>query len=465
MRKFKFHFNTQYMDELRDAVNDRQKQSIDNVHKDKKLKKVYFAWDRTCAAMDRLQDTIAYLNSIELGNCIDLRSAFDFYDFINNAYVVIECIKTIGRIFRIDEKLIEGIETSTSAFGKGTGAKGSDSRYFEYIRSLCSVHPLCTSHQEEFLNGNIFHCCPFVTWNDGSSHLGEEKADLTAWVYPSEKGKEIIRLGLHISQFERYIENWIALIPKIIEAKNNYTDKEYERLRREPVKKLSDYSDDPVLYLKYLKEEYCRRFDYGNEDLFDDYIRVFSINLSDHRNEELLKKYRSAISYSLQFVTNELQNMNCEGYENNGIKYPERSIETTLFDSLGSINPYGGSFSQYSYNLQKLYHLEEDSYNIYDKYFARRLLEKPKELINQFVHFTNREPDEEVIVLVKLALYLEALTRKSLLNKNIPNELKYRMRLLSEEECKELFMEDESDDSDAMHTFEEFLKLIEEYRG
>jgi hypothetical protein len=41
-------------------------------------------------------------------------------------------------------------------------------------------------------------------------------------------------------------------------------------------------------------------------------------------------------------------------------------------------------------------------------------------------------------VLVNLALYLHALENKSELNRNIPNELRYRERLLTKEELIEL---------------------------
>ena len=101
MKTYKFHFNTEYAVDLRDAVNDRQKQSLDNVHKDKGTKGSYYAWNRTCAAMDRLEDTLYYLNTLELGKDKDIRSAFDFYDFINNSYIVIECIKTNHPYFSI----------------------------------------------------------------------------------------------------------------------------------------------------------------------------------------------------------------------------------------------------------------------------------------------------------------------------------------------------------------------------
>ena len=84
MKTYRFHFNTQYAVDLRNAVNDRQKQSLENVHDEKQTRGSYRAWNRTCAAMDRLEDTLHYLNNLELGKNKRTRSAFDFYDLINN---------------------------------------------------------------------------------------------------------------------------------------------------------------------------------------------------------------------------------------------------------------------------------------------------------------------------------------------------------------------------------------------
>lgn len=466
METYKFHFNTQYAADLRDAVNDRLKQSIDNVHKEKQTKGLYRAWNRTCAAMDRLEDTLSYLNVLELGKNKDSRSAFDFYDFINNAYIVIDCIKTIGRIFRIDEKLIEEIEKSTEVFGTSITAQCTDQKYFEYIRALCSVHPLCTNRQPELLQGSNFHCCPFVSWQGSFAGYSGEHADLMAWIYPSN-GDGTFRISLYISQFEQYLTKWIEFIPKIIEAKNTYTDKEYERLRLEVVKDLSEFENDVVQYLAYLKGEYCKRFDFGCDYIFDKYISFFTIKLSDPRNYAALEKYQNAVVYSLQFMKNELQNMTYDGYENNGIKYPESWIDTTLFDLLDSISVHYSSFSTYAYNLQKVYYLGPDStYHEYDKMYARQLLEGPKELINRYVYFTNTEPDAERFVLVELALYLDALSGKNLLNKNIPNTLKYRMQVLSDEQYANLFAEaEENDNTQQDSSFEEFLELLEKYGG
>ena len=465
MKKFRFHFNTQYAADLRDAVNDRRKQSIENTHEDKQIKNSYLAWDRTCAAMDRLEDTLAYLNQIELGYSYNIRSAFDFYDFLNNAFVVIDCIKTLGRIFSLENQFIENIEKSKSVFGNTLNAKCTDESYFEYIRSLCSVHPLCTNRQSEYLNGSKFHCCPFVIWSDNPFGIKKGDSDLLALIYSSKRDKQPEYIGLYISQFEAYLKKWIDLIPKIIEAKNYYTDEEYEKLKKTPVKDLRDFDDNIIDWLRYLKDEYYKRFDYGNEYIFDEYIHIFSITLSDPRNNIALEKYQNAIKYALKFLRNELQNMSYKGFENNGIKYPESCSETTLFDSISSISLDDGAFSKYGYSLQKLYYLEESyHYNEYEKLYARRLLEEPKKLINRYVQFTNAEPDEERFVLVQLAIYLEALTRKCLINKNIPNTLEYRINVLADEEFTELLLDDPIN-KNQLGEMEDLKNLLKEYRG
>lgn len=466
MKTYKFHFNTKHASDLRDAVNDRRKQSIDNEHSEKQIPGSYCAWDRTCAAMDRLEDTIDYLNSLELGKNADYRSAFDFYDFINNAFIVIDCIKTIGKIFRVDSNLIKSIESSSEVFGRKLDAECTDERYFEYIRSLCSVHPLCTNHQKEFLNGSKFHCCPYVIWNNRLGLHDDKNADLTVYIYPSEKKKKPIFHKLFVSQFEQYLTRWIDFIPKIIEAKNTYTDLEYEKLRQDTVKSLAEFENDIVQYLNYLKGEYCKRFDYGSDYLFDAYADFFSIKLSDDRNKAALEKFQNAVVYSLGFLRNELQNMSHDGYENTGIRYPEKWIETTLFDEMYNILSYDGPFSKYSYNLEKVYYLGSDSnYREDDKIYARLLLEEPKELINQYVYFTNSEPDQERLVLVKLALYLDVLSRKNLLNKNIPNAPEYRMQVLSDEQYSKLFVEEEDKITQTNDTVENYMEWLKKYGG
>lgn len=56
----------------------------------------------------------------------------------------------------------------------------------------------------------------------------------------------------------------------------------------------------------------------------------------------------------------------------------------------------------------------------------------------QYVSFESAMGDFEHYALVQLALYLDCLENNCLINKNIPNELKYRERLLSDDQLNEI---------------------------
>lgn len=458
MTTFEFHFDTELSHKLRDAVNDKQNLSIDKTSNAKDIGN-YFAWDRICAIMDRIDDTIIHLNSMKLG-CNQNRSAFDFYEFVSCSAVLIDCIREIGKIFNIDISLIGEIVNSQEIFGKEYSEAGTDGKFFEYIRSLCVIHPTNTSRQKEYLQGSRFHCCPFVTWNH-VLHLRTD-GDLTATVYNSKREGPLLQIPLYICQFENYVKKWVLFIEKVIEAINKYSDDVYEKFRNIPVKTLSEFNDDVVAYLKYLKDEYGNRFGDNISYVFDEYIRVFSINLTNEGNKGKIEKYKNAILYSIDFLRNALQNMSFDGFENSGIKYPDASIETDLFLELSHIFNIDSAFKDFSYNLEKIYHLEpNDTYNYYEKQYARRLLEEIKPIVNEFVNFENTEEDEEVIVLIQLAKYLDALKGKNLLNKNIPNEEKYRTALLSKPELKDLFAvpKPKVRKNEYAKTLEEILKM------
>ncbi|OOM71456.1 hypothetical protein [Clostridium sp. BL-8] len=61
------------------------------------------------------------------------------------------------------------------------------------------------------------------------------------------------------------------------------------------------------------------------------------------------------------------------------------------------------------------------------------------EFIEKYVLLEDDYSDFELYTLVQVALYLECLEHNCLINKNIPNSLEYRERLVSDAEKEELF--------------------------
>lgn len=429
---YTFNFDTKILKKLREVVNERQQVSLEKKHIIKNRKVEYFAWDRICVIMDRLDDTVEYINSMKLGCMKDRRSAFDFYEFINNAYIVVDCIRTIGQIFSIEDNKIKDIEKSQRIFGDVLNAGGNDGLFFEYIRSLCAVHPTLTNYSKyPYLKGDLFHCCPFVYWSEKVGLYNDDR-DLNVCIYRSQEDSPPIDLPLYIEQFREYIEEWINLIPEVIIAIQSYSDAVYQNFRQLKMKKREEFNND-LEYLNYLKEENIKRYGDTWEYIYDQYIRVFKVSLTDKRNYNKLEKYKNAILYSLQFLHNSLQNMSSEGYENTGIS--SKMDHGELFELLSFPEYNKNDFGEFGYNLSKLNYLEYDS-GEGNKQYSRFLLNEMKESINKYVFFTNTESDEETVVLVYVALYLSSLTNKCALNRNIPNNLDFRENLLTKNDIK-----------------------------
>ena len=434
---FTFNFDLQPARNLRAAINEKDNLSMDKAHKLRKKKaKIpipYFAWDRICAIMDRLEDTLGYINLMELGNCRSNSSAFDFFEFINNAYVVIEGIRIIGQIFALDSTKIESIEKSQEVFGDVLNAGGTDGQFFKYIRSLCAVHPFNTTDHPTYMKNSVLHCCPFVVWcNGGTGIFRNDKRDLSAHVYTSKRGDHTQDIPLYVGQFESYINKWIGLIPEVITAIQNYNESVYEEFRKQPLKMLKDF-DNEIYYVFYLKQEYAKRFGDTMEYIFDKIAFILEGRLENQDNAEKLEKYKNAIRYALPFMHRSLEGMTIEGFEYTGIK-GKNHTETNLLFELESPDVHSNELSKYHYNLSKVYCLESDNYGYWDKDWARKQVEAMSDFLNKYVVFTNEETDSELVLLVDLAIYLHALEQECMLNHSIPNDLQYREKLLANDE-------------------------------
>ncbi len=158
---FKINLDIDVIIRLRNKVNEQQ-----NISYRKTLdfkNKHISAWDKICAIMDRLDDTVDYLNDLELNTGKYSRSAFDFFDFMNNASVVVDCIKELAKIFNAS---YDKVKKATNIFNQlGDDGERTDEKYFEYLRLLCSVHPVKTSRHRRYQD-NDFECSPYVVWQN-----------------------------------------------------------------------------------------------------------------------------------------------------------------------------------------------------------------------------------------------------------------------------------------------------------
>jgi len=415
---FKIGLDTEILRKLRNKINEQKNISYN------KMYGKYRAWDKICAIMNRLDDTVEYLNTIELNTGKYKRSAFDFFDFMNNASVVIDCVKELSKIFEVSDS---EIKNSTNIFNKvGSDGNGTDEKYFEYLRSLCSVHPVETSRHKRYQD-NDFECSPYVLWNN-SLRLFNDDCDIYAVVYTSKDNESFKRVGIYIEQVFKYVEIRVNFIEKIIDYIDTYQKDMILKLKKQHIKNDTEFNSY-IEYLTNLDEEAKDRYGDDHWYSFEYVIKLLQLKLSDSENENKMKLYINALKYAIKFEHNALQNMSNIGYENSGLKYSKENIETSLYIELYSPSSGSKEERRYGYNIEKIQYLSYDSGDS-NKDLAYVQLNEAREFFEKYVSFKNVKSDFEYYALVNLALYLECLENDCIINKNIPNYLKYREKLL-----------------------------------
>ena len=415
---FKIGLDTEILRKLRNKINEQKNISYN------KMYGKYRAWDKICAIMNRLDDTVEYLNTIELNTGKYKRSAFDFFDFMNNASVVIDCVKELSKIFEVSDS---EIKNSTNIFNKvGSDGNGTDEKYFEYLRSLCSVHPVETSRHKRYQD-NDFECSPYVLWNN-SLRLFNDDCDIYAVVYTSKDNESFKRVGIYIEQVFKYVEIRVNFIEKIIDYIDTYQKDMILKLKKQHIKNDTEFNSY-IEYLTNLDEEAKDRYGDDHWYSFEYVIKLLQLKLSDSENENKMKLYINALKYAIKFEHNALQNMSNIGYENSGLKYSKENIETSLYIELYSPSSGSKEERRYGYNIEKIQYLSYDSGDS-NKDWAYVQLNEAREFFEKYVSFKNVKSDFEYYALVNLALYLECLENDCIINKNIPNDLKYREKLL-----------------------------------
>lgn len=418
---FKINLDTTILYRLRNKINEQNNISYNKIYGK------FRAWDKICAIMDRLDDTVDFLNELKLNTGRYERSAFDFYEFMNNSSVIVDCIKELAKIFNVSD---DKIKKSTNIFNRlGKDNKGTDEKYFEYLRSLCSVHPVETSRHKRYQD-NDFECSPFVLWNN--TGICNDDYDIYAVVYTSKDECANKRVGIYMNQIFKYIETRLNFVNDIIDEIDKYQKKVIEDFINTPIKREEEF-ENYIEYLKNLDIEMKLRFGSDTWYRFEYVIRLLELKVSNPYNEDKINLYINALKYAIKFEHNNIQNMSNIGFENNGLLYNENKIETTLYIELQS--PYSGSQEtrKYGYNLEKIGYLNYDSGSS-NKSWAYIQLKQASDFLERYVSFQGAQGDFEYYALVQTALYLDCLENKCLINKNIPNDLKYRKKLLSNNE-------------------------------
>jgi hypothetical protein len=355
--------------------------------------------------MIRIADIIAYLNSFRTNPEQDSRQAFGFMDFMNQSSSLIDAINMLAETFGLS---LEEENKSCEIFNKaGKDNQGSDKLYFEYLRSLCSIHPLDTSRHKRYMHENAkFECCPFVVWNN-STFMGGD-ADIIAKIYTNSEDSTNTKESIYLPQVVKYVRHRYQLLENIKKQAAKLVEERKQELRNIPIPEQRS-SESFNQYLTRLENESVQRYQSNQQYRWDFIKMIMSSAMTNSNNDQVFAQYKKAWKIAVEFERNSLQCMKRKGLSCSGISDGSEGELGTLFDRL-YYPRYG--IKKYTYELGKVLNLDPQSanYSPCNRAWGREKLADMLPFLQQYVAIDiDNTSDKELFILTNIALFEHAL--------------------------------------------------------
>lgn len=412
---FKIYLNSNVATKFRNTINEYDNFSINHKYK-RKNNKVENSWNSICSIMDRIDDLVGYLNQKEINTGKWRNCAFDFFELIEQAGVLISCINDAFKIYNIkypnhntifkSKKMNPNIKTTKSSCEL-------DDEYFMYIRSLSSVHPSDTSHHKEFQEAN-FEVSPYVVWNQGIFALNNKDCDLVLVTYNNETPEFLTNKGIVINEIFNYIKYKYYSLNYLSKKISNYYDSIIANFRKKKIKRPSDFSDY-LSYLKNLKSEVLIR-NPNIECEIQELIDIFNLKITNSNNSLKFEKFKNALIYATKSYHRQLQNMDF-----NCISPFDRLINEILVGDIYYKD------DNYHYPLSKILYLKQTTG---EKSWGLSMYKLLLGVFEKYISVTEEDLHKldyyELYVLSQIALYFHALEFDNIINELIPDTDYYR---------------------------------------
>lgn len=378
----------------------------------------FFVEDRSylklCAAKDRIKDIIDGLNNKDL-HIQPYETAFEFYEFLSQSFVLIDAISIIAETITTDEcnckSLLENKTNTRMITADDITGNGNDYKYCCYIRALCSEHPIKTDQHKDY--SNVEEWCPYVTWSD-------KEYEVIATVY-SLNNNRLIRIS--VTELSQFVGHYYNQLSWIIHCLENYLERRKNSFRKKIVKG-PEFFDNYQKYLENLKRQNRLRMD-SNSDCISLADRILSTEVSID-NKAVYDRYVRCIKKALWFEHNRIQSVSIEEYDCRGTKqvgttllnevlYPSAESDCKiLMDIWGKMEKLIQDESAY-YSSDSPSQAEINDAKAYRKFEVELLYEKVMnelEYFSRYVTITKDTPNEELYVLIHIAYFMEAVEKE-----------------------------------------------------
>ena len=383
--------------------------------KNKKSTQQFAAEIKVNCALERIEDYLNYLNQYTLEKNPHQGNAFNFIEILNCEYTIIHCIQEVAKAYDVEYM---GITNVRDCFSNIPYGSGTDGEFFEYVRSLCAVHPAETSYHPGVHNFDNFNSCSRIKWDVG---FGYGTRDLIAVIYSADKNGEAMYLEINVEPFMVYLQKWVELLDDIEQGIRQFIIKEKESYRKINIAYPEDF-DNYLDYIDNLCMEYKRRYSDSQTYLFERYKLAFTIKFDNTETERKRKCYQNAIIYMFDFLHKQLQKMNER--ENTGLVGLGENETNNLFFELYQPIEHGSKFSNDRSAFTYVDNLRSSVE--WDVKHAREVIDEIKPMVNKYVEFNNTESPDETELLLQIATYFDALQHDGHISQSIPYTEEFR---------------------------------------
>ncbi len=382
------------------------------------------AWDCICACIHRIRDTVGYLNDMELGS-MSHGNAFDFMEFVNCSAIVIDSVSMLAEIFGVD---LAEEDARTEAFSQlGSDGKGTDKKYFEFLRSICVVHPTGTSRHKRY-QGSDLVSCTFITWSNAATRMAFNDCDLHANAFVNDTSSWGDSVEIYVDQVFSYVKYRYGLLSRVKSSLVRFQQATIDAFKARPVlPKRAEESDES--YLERLKREEYDRFGNGNAFVFDFASDVLVFEPTNPSNCLLVERFKNAWRFAIEIERSALCNMTHRGCANAGI---DDDSGWTLFENLDECSAHHPELKAFGYHLEKLHYLD-GTHSENDAKWSRLKFEEMRHVFEARAALDDCIDDHELYLLACAVLYEMALEVTGAINDAIPQASEFRKGLDSGE--------------------------------
>ena len=341
----KIQLNPQLCTDLRNKINEHHNFTYEKtaamLFPNQRNRVTAQAYNCICATLDRITDLVEHCNNIEISG------QFGLCDFLNYTQSLIECITILGRVYDVPALYNGQNEHDVSIFHQpGLNGNGNDEKYFTYLRSLCSVHPVETSRHPQY-QGSEAEWCPYISSGKNSTfallanrYPELSGADFVATVYRNDM--ELCKyVPIHVNELIAYVEKRYLHIQAIIKAISDYNQSLIDTFEKKVIPAPETYPSY-IDYLLDLQKAITERCGKENDHKTQEWIAIFKAHFDDQQMQSSLVAYQEALKVGIAGIHSRLQRMDIDFY------FEDEPIirESNFIDN--------------SYALQKLHYLEED---------------------------------------------------------------------------------------------------------